>query len=109
MKPSILSMVATGAMMALSGCGSPAMMGTVDGTSLQKVSTSNGTWGVGLVESETDTWVASFNNMVRSAPTPVVLRKEGTRLIENASGCNVLENTVVVDLKWVSVYSNVDC
>lgn len=93
----------------LVACGSPAFMGAADGTSLRSVSTPDGVYDVGLYEKNTGTWVASFNNMIRSSPTPVVLRRQGVELIEQSSGCGVDQDSVVVDLQWASVYASVEC
>lgn len=95
----------------LAGCGSHAMMGTLgqDGKAMQKVSTDNGTYSVGVLEPEKGTWVASFNNFFRGSPPVSTLRGEGVDLIEKVSGCEVVEEKVVVDLKWASVYAEVAC
>lgn len=101
--------VAALVLLSLSGCGSPVIMGTVDGKRLERYSTPSGSWGVGVVEEETDTWVASFDMTFRGRPTPVVFRQEGVDLIEEVSGCDTIESSVVVDLQWAAVYSRVSC
>lgn len=76
---------------------------------LNNIAVKNGTYAVGATDEATNMWVASFNNFVRGAPPPVTLRNEGVRLIESESGCGVIQESVVVDLKWASVHAQVSC